>query len=74
MRSAPFEGAKSVSKEGALEIVGRGEGHAMRGYFAKTGQVLLPLLEMVEDVRASIDELMSEVAETFVKQLRSVDR
>lgn len=46
----------------------------MRGYFAKTGQVLLPLLEMVEDVRASIDELMSEVAETFVKQLRSVDR
>ncbi len=61
--------AKSVSKEGALKIVGRGEEQALRGYFAEQGQVLLPLLELVEDARASIDELMSEAAKTFVEQL-----
>ena len=61
--------AKRVSKEGALKIVGRGEEQALRGYFAEQGQVLLPLLELVEDARASIDELMSEAAKTFVEQL-----
>lgn len=60
---------KSVSKEGALKIVGRSEEQALRGYFAEQGQVLLPMLELVQDARASIDELMSEAAKTFVEQL-----
>jgi len=60
---------KSVSKEGTLKIVGRGEEQALRGYFAEQGQVLLPMLELVQDARASIDELMSEAAKTFVEQL-----
>jgi putative transposase len=61
--------AKGVSREGPLKIVGRGEEQALRGYFAEQGQVLLPLLELVQDTRASIDELMSDAARTFVEQL-----
>lgn len=60
---------KSVGKEGRLQIVGRREEQALRGYFAEQGQVLLPLLELVQDARASIDELMNEAARTFVEQL-----
>lgn len=60
---------KSVSKEGALKIVGRDDEQALRGYFAEQGQILLPMLELVQDARASIDELMSEAAKSFVEQL-----
>lgn len=60
---------KSVGKEGRLQVIGRHEEQALRGYFAERGQVLLPLLELVHDARASIDELMNEAARTFVEQL-----
>jgi len=63
---------KSVGKEGRLRIVGRREEQALRGYFAEQGQVLLPLLELVQDARASIDELMNEAARTFVEQLLEI--
>jgi transposase-like protein len=63
---------KAVGKKGALRIVGRREEEALRGYFAEQGQVLLPLLELVEDARASIDELMNEAARSFVEQLLEI--
>ena len=41
----------------------------VRAAFAEQGQVLLPMLELIENARASIDELMSEAARGFVEQL-----
>ena len=41
----------------------------MRAAFADQGQVLLPILELIENARTSIDELMSEAARGFVEQL-----
>jgi hypothetical protein len=44
-------------------------GSAVRAALAEHGQMLLPLLELVEDARTSIDELTSEAARGFVEQL-----
>jgi len=41
----------------------------VRAAFAEQGQVLLPMLELIADARASLDELMSEAARGFVEQL-----
>ena len=60
---------KTAGKEGHLKIVGRRETQALQAYFADQGQLLLPLLELVQDARTSIDELMSEAARSFVEQL-----
>lgn len=60
---------KSANKKGALHIVGKGQQAAMTQYLAQGSQMLLPLLELVEDARASIDELMMEAARGFVEQL-----
>lgn len=60
---------KTAGKEGHLKIVGRRETQALQAYFADQGQLLLPLLELVQDARTSIDELMLEAARSFVEQL-----
>lgn len=60
---------KGVSREGRLQVIGRGAERALRGYFADQGQVLLPLLELVRDVRASIDELIKGVVRTVAELL-----
>jgi transposase-like protein len=41
----------------------------VRAAFAEQGQVLLPMLELIENATASLDELMSEAARGFVEQL-----
>lgn len=60
---------KKVNKKAQLQVVGRDQRASMQGYFAQQGQVLLPLLELIEDARASVDELMMEAARSFVEQL-----
>jgi putative transposase len=53
-----------------LAVVGREDvGGALRACFAEQDQVLLPMLELIETARTSIDELMSEAARGFVEQL-----
>ena len=64
---------KKVSKKGALKVVARGEEGALLAYFSEGGQHLLPLLEVVRDAKASVDELMMGAARQFIEQLL-VDR
>ena len=52
-----------------LTVVTPSQQGALRGYFAQQGQVLLPMLELIEDARASVDELMADAARGFVEQL-----
>lgn len=49
---------------GQMDVAG-----AVRAAFADREQVLLPILELVENARASIDELMNGAARGFVEQL-----
>lgn len=60
---------KKVSKKEALKVVARGEEDALRAYFSEGGQHLLPLLELVRDAKASVDELMMGAARQFIEQL-----
>ena len=52
-----------------LRVIHRNDQAGMRAYFAQQGQALLPMLEMIEDTRVTIDELMSDAARAFVEQL-----
>ena len=62
--------AKKVGDKGALKVVGRQEEEeALRAYFSEGGQHLLPLLELVRDAKASVDELMMGAARQFIEQL-----
>lgn len=60
---------KRVGNKGALKVVARGEEEALRAYFSEGGQHLLPLLELVKDAKASVDELMMGAARQFIEQL-----
>jgi hypothetical protein len=61
---------KSAGRKPQLAIVGEQEvAGALRAAFADQEQVLRPILELVEDARASIDELMNGAARGFVEQL-----
>lgn len=60
---------KKVGKIGALKVVAREQEAALRACFAEGGQHLLPLLELVRDAKASVDELMMGAACRFVEQL-----
>lgn len=42
---------------------------AQRTQVAGQGQALLPMLELLENAQASIDELMNEAARAFIEQL-----
>jgi transposase-like protein len=61
--------AKTSSHQPKPRPVGKRDREALGACFADQGQVLLPLLELVRDARASIDELMNDAARTFVEQL-----
>jgi hypothetical protein len=61
--------AKKPAHQPKLRLVGKRDTEALAACFADQGQVLLPLLELVQDARASIDELMNDAARTFVEQL-----
>jgi len=61
---------KTACREAKLAVVGREDASgALRACFAEHDQVLLPMLELVANARASIDELMSEAARGLVEQL-----
>ena len=61
--------AKKSSHQPNLKLVGKHDTQGLAACFADQGQVLLPLLELIQDAKASIDELMSDAARTFVEQL-----
>jgi len=58
-----------TGKKAGMTVIGRTDRAALQRYFAGQGEVLLPMLELIEDAQASIDELMSDAARTFVEQL-----
>lgn len=60
---------KKVSRKEALKVIGRQDEDGMRAYFSEGGQHLLPLLELVRDAKASVDELMMGAARQFIEQL-----
>lgn len=60
---------KKVGKKGALKVVARQQEEALRACFSEGGQHLLPLLELVRDAKASVDELMMGAARQFIEQL-----
>ena len=57
VRKVPFSMAKRDDKA------------ALRSHFADRDQVLVPLLELIEDARTSVDELMAEAARSFIERL-----
>src|SRR5262245_4455697 len=60
----------TAGRKPRLAVVGeRDIAGVVRAAFADQEQVLLPILELVEDARASIDELMNGAARGFVEQL-----
>jgi putative transposase len=61
--------AKQSSHQPALKLVAKQDTQGLAACFADQGQALLPLLELIQDAKASIDELMSDAARTFVEQL-----
>jgi hypothetical protein len=58
-----------AGNKGALKVVARLDEEALRACFSEGGQHLLPLLELVRDAKASVDELMMGAARQFVEQL-----
>ena len=61
--------AKKSSHQPNLKLVGKHDTQGLAACFADQGQALLPLLELIQDAKTSIDELMSDAARTFVEQL-----
>ena len=60
----------TAGRKPRLAVVGEQDiAGAVRAVFADQEQVLLPILELVENARASIDELMNGAARGFVEQL-----
>ena len=47
----------------------QGAREEVRAALAGNGQALLPMLELIEDAQASIDELMNDAARTLIEQL-----
>lgn len=61
--------AKKPSYQSNPGVVAKHDRRALAACFANHGQALLPMLELIEDAKASIDELMADAARTFVEQL-----
>ena len=61
--------AKTSPHQSNSKSLAKQDKQGLAACFADQGQVLLPLLELVEDAKASIDELMSDAARSFVEQL-----
>lgn len=63
---------KDRNRTQPLRVVKTGTAHAreeLRAALAGQGQALLPMLELIENAQASIDELMDDAARTLVEQL-----
>lgn len=55
---------------GRLRIIGRKQGaQAVREALAAHGQALLPMLELIENAQATVDELAGEAARALIEQL-----
>jgi putative transposase len=52
-----------------LRVVGRNDQVAIKAWLAGSGQALLPMLELIENTQASIDELMHEAGRTLIEQI-----
>jgi len=57
------------TKKTALRVAHRNDRAAVTRWMAGQGQALLPMLELLENAQASIDELMNEAARAFIEQL-----
>ena len=53
----------------AIKVVHRNDREQIRRVLAGSGQALLPMLELLEGAKASIDELMHDAAVGLVEQL-----
>jgi hypothetical protein len=60
---------KRVSSKGAPKVVARQDEIGLRACFSEGSQHLLPLLELLTDAKASVDELMMGAARQFIEQL-----
>jgi transposase-like protein len=65
----PYRKAKPSSHQSNLRLIGKHDQQGLAACFASQRQALLPLLSLVEDAKASIDDLMSDAARAFVEQL-----
>ena len=61
--------AKTSPHQSNPKLLAKQDKQGLAACFADQGQVLLPLLELIVDAKASIDELMSDAARSFVEQL-----
>ena len=61
------------TKKTVLRVAHRDDRAAVTRWMAGQGQALLPMLELLENAQASVDELMNEAARTFIL-FSSVDR
>jgi putative transposase len=57
------------AKKTVLKVVRRDDRAAIAQWLAGNGQALLPMLELLENAQASIDELMNEAARGLIEQL-----
>ena len=60
---------KTRTKEPTLKVVHRNDRAQIKRVLAGSGQALLPMLELLEGAKASIDELMHDSAVALVEQL-----
>jgi transposase-like protein len=61
---------KKTTGTGRLQIIRRKQGaQAVREALAGHGQALLPMLELIENAQATIDELAGEAARALIEQL-----
>lgn len=57
------------AKRAGVRVVQRRDERSIREWLAGDGQALLPMLELLEDAQASVDELMNAAARGLVEQL-----
>ena len=63
-------GKKKAPKASApLNIVAKQNEDRLRACFAENSQLLLPILDLIQKTRASIDELMYDAGRGLVEQL-----
>ncbi len=63
---------KTKTNKPTLKVVHRNDRAQIKRVFADSGQALLPMLELLEGAKASIDELMHDSAVTLVEQLSMI--
>ena len=60
--------AKTPAHQPTPKRIAKHDTQRLAACFAEQEQVLVPLLALIEDAKASIDELMSDTARAFVEQ------